>query len=223
MRTFSIPLLAALLALAAPSHADVKVPIPDPAFGDGRVSDFYLWTGPVPAQPGRLLRQEVLPPAVGLAGAGRQFRLLYSSTSGLDGVTPVAVSGALFIPPGKSPNGGWPLVTWGHGTVGVADICAPSWQGRSYRDVRYLNRWLSEGFAVVATDYEGLGTPGGHPLLNNRTAAYGILDVVRAARAGFPEVANKVLVVGQSQGGAGRGRWLLLLLPMPPPMHPTSV
>lgn len=203
MRALSFPLLALLLALTGAACADVTVPVPDPAFGDGRVSDFYRWPEAVPAQPGRLLRQETLPPAIGLGGAGRQYRLLYSSTSGLDGRTPVAVSGALFIPSGSPPAGGWPLVSWGHGTVGVADICAPSWQGRSYRDVRYLNRWLAEGFAVVATDYEGLGTPGGHPLLNNRTAAYGILDAVRAARTGFPELANKVLIVGQSQGGAG--------------------
>jgi pimeloyl-ACP methyl ester carboxylesterase len=87
--------------------------------------------------------------------------------------------------------------------VGVADICAPSWQGRSWRDIRYLNRWLAEGFAVVATDYQGLGTAGGHPLLNNRVAAYGILDAVRAARAADPSIANRVVIVGQSQGGAG--------------------
>jgi dienelactone hydrolase len=104
---------------------------------------------------------------------------------------------------GHSAQGGWPLVTWGHGTVGVADICAPSWQGRSWRDIRYLNRWLAEGFAVVATDYQGLGTAGGHPLLNNRVAAYGILDAVRAARAADPSIANRVVIVGQSQGGAG--------------------
>ena len=45
--------------------------------------------------------------------------------------------------------------------------------------------------------------PGGHPLLNNRMAAYGILDAAKAVVAGVPGLADKVLIVGQSQGGVG--------------------
>ena len=73
------------------------------------------------------------------------------------------------------------MVLWAHGTVGFTDACAPSWSGRSYRDVQYLNRWLKEGFAVVATDYEGLGVAGPHLLINNPMLAYSILDSGRAA------------------------------------------
>lgn len=197
---FGLSLLAlSCSALAAETYA----PTPDPLQGDGRVSAFYHWEQPIPAQPGKLLRSEPLEQTLSLPGAASQLRILYSSTDGIDDKTPIAVSGALFIPKGKAPAGGWPVVTWGHGTVGVADICAPSWSGRSYRDVQYLARWLNEGYAIVATDYQGLGVPGGHPLLNNRMAAYGILDAARAVVAGVPGLANKVLVVGQSQGGAG--------------------
>ena len=29
-------------------------------------------------------------------------------------------------PRGRPPKGGWPIVSWGHGTAGIADRCAPS-------------------------------------------------------------------------------------------------
>lgn len=196
--------MSALAALALPTvlAAAERVPAANPEQGDGRVSAFYDWTGAIPAQPGRLLRTEPLPETIGLPGAGRQLRILYSSTDGYDGKTPIVVSGAVFLPKGTSPAGGWPVIAWAHGTVGVADICAPSWAGRSYRDRLYLGRWLAEGYAVVATDYQGLGVAGPHPLINVPAISYGVLDSVRAAIGGIAGLANKVVIVGQSQGGA---------------------
>jgi Secretory lipase len=76
------------------------------------------------------------------------------------------------------------LPAWAHGTVGSADVCAPSWAGRSERDITYLNPWLDQGYAVVASDYQGLGTPGGHPCLTTRPEAYSVLDSVRAVEGG---------------------------------------
>ncbi|MDH0649803.1 lipase family protein [Pseudomonas sp. GD03858] len=200
--SFALGLSALALSIAAVA-ADTFAPRPDPQQGDGRVSAFYTWSKAIPATPGKLLRSEPLDSALSLPNAASAQRILYTSLDGIDGKTPIVVSGALFIPKGKAPAGGWPVASWGHGTVGVADICAPSWAGRSYRDVQYLDRWLAEGYAIVATDYQGLGVPGGHPLLNNRMAAYGILDAAKAVVAGVPGLANKVLIVGQSQGGAG--------------------
>jgi pimeloyl-ACP methyl ester carboxylesterase len=195
-------LLAVFAALLSPSIADAaRAPAPNPLQGDGGVSPFYTWTGEIPDAPGRMLRTEALEPALGLAMAGQQFRILYSSTDGTDGKTPVAVSGAVFMPKGTPPAGGWPLIAWAHGTTGVADVCAPSWQARSERDTSYLNTWLRQGYAIVATDYQGLGTPGPHPYLAVRPGAYSVLDSVRAVVKGFPDVANRVVVVGQSQGG----------------------
>src|SRR5829696_94328 len=150
---------------------------------------------------GRLPRSEPLPATLGLANAASQERILYTSTDGVDGKSPITVSGALFIPKGTPPQEGWPLLAWAHGTVGIADICSPSWQARSYRDVRYLNEWLSQGFAIVATDYQGLGTPGPHPYLKVRPEAYSVLDSVRAVLTDVPGLANKIVIVGQSQGG----------------------
>jgi pimeloyl-ACP methyl ester carboxylesterase len=193
-------LLAATLMLSAASAAAQSPPL-DPLQGDGRVSAFYRWTEPVAGKPGQLLNSEPLPSELDLSEAGIQKRILYTSTDGVDGKSPTIVSGAYFAPKGTPPAGGWPIVAWAHGTVGMADICAPSWAGRSYRDIQYLNRWLAEGFAIVATDYQGLGTPGPHPYLKTRPAAYSMLDSIRAVLGGDFGVSNKILLVGQSQGG----------------------
>lgn len=206
-RALTRKLVAGAIALALSAGLSAatgtRAPAPDPLQGDGRVSDFYVWKDVIPATPGKLLRSEPLPPSLGLTGTARQLRILYTSTSGFDGRTPIVVSGALFVPAGTPPAGGWPVLAWGHGTVGLADVCAPSWAGRSYRDVRYLQRWLSEGYAIVASDYEGLGVAGPHPLINVPSLAYSILDSARAVVRDVPGLANKVLIVGQSQGGIG--------------------
>jgi len=168
---------------------------------DGRVSAFYRWTGVLPSRPGTLLRSEPMEPALVPYGAAFGRRILYGSTDGIGGKSRVAVSGALYLPRGRPPAGGWPVVAWAHGTVGVADICAPSWAGRSWRDVNYLSAWLEQGFAVVATDYQGLGAPGPHPYLATRPEGYSVLDAARAVVRGRRDLANKIVLVGQSQGG----------------------
>lgn len=156
--------------------------------------------GPGSAAPGRLIEQAPLDSGLSLADAGGQFRILYSSTDGVTGQGPVQVSGAVFFPKTPRPAGGWPVVAWAHGTTGIGDACAPSRNPRSPRDAAYLGAWLREGFVVVATDYQGLGTPGPHPYLHTRSQAYSMLDAVRAALT-LPGVANRVVLVGQSQGG----------------------
>lgn len=185
-------LIAPGCSLAEPVKFDVT---------DGRVSDFYVWKESIPTTPGKLLRQEELPATFLIPGAAKGQRILYSSTSGVDGVTPITVSGALFVPEGDMPEGGWPVISFGHGTVGLADICAPSWAGRSWRDVAYISRWLSEGFAVVSSDYQGIGTPGRHPYSNGRAGGLSIIDAARAIIGEGTDFSNQVVFVGQSQGG----------------------
>jgi pimeloyl-ACP methyl ester carboxylesterase len=100
------------------------------------------------------------------------------------------------------------VVSWAHGTLGSADVCAPS---RDTVDAAahifnqaphiLLNGLVRQGWAVVMTDYEGLGTPGPHPYLLGQSQARGILDIVRAARALHPELSSTVALVGHSQGG----------------------
>lgn len=208
-KTKTLSSLAALLAFWASTDLQAaRVPAPDPLQGDGRVSDFYHWKQEIPSQPGKWLRSEPLEATLGLSNAQQQYRVLFSSTDGVEGKAPIVVSGAVFIPKGQAPKGGWPVVSWGHGTFGGADICAHSWHARSYRDVRYLNTWLEQGFAVVASDYQGIGVPGFNPQFNNRSNAYTMLDITRAALTHFKGqnkqalLSNQVVLVGQSQGGS---------------------
>jgi alpha-beta hydrolase superfamily lysophospholipase len=113
---------------------------------------------------------------------------------------PTIVSGAVFVPEGPVPAAGWPVVSWAHGTVGVADVCAPSTAGRSARDITYLSAWLRAGYAIVATDYRGLGTIGPHPYLDGAAAARDVIDMVRAARQVEASLSAAWLAAGQSQG-----------------------
>jgi len=190
----SIVVLSTAFGLAGPAFAKELT-------GDGGVSSFYTWSQELSGKPGILLRQEPLAANQALENASSHRRILYTSTDGLDGKSLIVVSGMLFTPKGAAPEGGWPLVAWAHGTVGVADICAPSWTPHSQRNSTYLNFWLSQGYAVVASDYQGLGTQGGHPYLATRPAAYSTLDAIRAVQKGGFGLADKVVIIGQSQGG----------------------
>lgn len=187
----------AAIGLTCPAHA-----VPDGAdVGDGGVPAFYTTKAAIPSRPGVIVAQEPLPPEFSVPAAGRAIRILYSSRDGIGDTANVLVSGALFLPRGAPPAGGWPVVAWAHGTTGIADICAPSARPRGDRDSRYLSSWLDAGFAVVASDYQGLGVPGIHPYSNYRASSYSVIDSARAAIAAAGlGIANKVVLAGQSQG-----------------------
>src|SRR6218665_718844 len=102
------PLALALAALSLNAFADTHAPKPNPLQGDGRVSAFYTWEKVIPATPGKLLRSEPLDSTLSLATAASAQRILYTSTDGIDGKTPIVVSGALFLPKGTAPAGGGP-------------------------------------------------------------------------------------------------------------------
>ncbi len=94
--------------------------------------------------------------------------MLYRSTH-LDG-EPIAVSGAIFIPPGPAPSGGRDIIAWAHPTSGVVEPCAPSLMPDLAGTIWGLAEMLARGYVVVATDYPGLGTPGIHPSVRARAA-----------------------------------------------------
>lgn len=127
---------------------------------------------------------------------------------------PVPTSGALFVPAGPAPKGGWPVVAYTHGTSGYGPGCG----GQSAPDAepnRYITRLVHSGYAVVATDYVGLGRfdTGVHPYLNTRSESAATIDMLRAARSVEPTLSNRWAVTGDSQGGqaalatAHRQRW----------------
>ncbi|MGW6462201.1 lipase family protein, partial [Streptomyces sp. NPDC055078] len=147
---------------------------------------------------GRLLKAVSLPSRDRPHGGPGQV-IEYTSTG--SGGEKVTVSGLLFAPRGKPPRGGWPLISLTHGTVGVADACAPSRTDPGLAREPGPRAWLDRGVAVAATDYEGLGTPGAHPYLHGRSAAFGAIDIVHAARRANPGISRTFVAMGQSQGG----------------------
>jgi acetyl esterase/lipase len=182
--TRSLARAAAALALAACSlaHADT----------------FYDAT-PTQAEgaPGTLIRSEPMPGAPFGASA---LRILYRSV-GVHGEA-IAVSGVVLIPPSPAPAGGRPVVAWAHPTSGVMPRCAPSLALGVFRSIQGLQQMLARGYAVVATDYPGLGTPGPHPYLVGDSEARSVLDSVRALRAiGAAQASVRFAVWGHSQGG----------------------
>jgi len=130
--------------------------------------------------------------------AGAQaWDLLYQS-QGIDGQA-TAVSGRVYAPAGPAPDEGRPVVSWAHGTVGVADGCAPS---RTAAEVPALAQLLDAGYVVAATDYEGLGTPRTHPYLVGDSEGRSVLDAARAAaRIDAADAGERVVLAGHSQGG----------------------
>src|SRR6201996_3697499 len=159
-------------------------------------SAFYQATEQQIAGPaGTLIRQEPMP----FLG-GDAYRVLYRST-GLHN-EPIAVSGVVVVPPGPPPSGGRPIVAWAHPTSGIVSRCAPSLAIFAFQQMQGLREMVQRGYAVAATDYPGLGTPGPHPYLVGESEARAVVDSVRAARS-FPGLENstRYAVWGHSQGG----------------------
>ncbi|MET3860538.1 hypothetical protein ABIE38_001460 [Dietzia sp. 2505] len=202
MRSFATrsrrPLAAAIAALVVVSSA-VLAPATASAQPAPRWSglDTRQWDRPIPA-PGVTAATVPLDPSLSLPEAGRAVRSAYGTIDQHGG--PAIATSAVFLPHGTPPPGGWPVVAWAHGTTGLGDDCAPSTHPRSDRDAEYLGHWLRQGYAVVAADYVGLGTPGLLSYLNGQVAARGIIDSVSAARADGLPLSPTWALVGQSQG-----------------------
>ena len=163
---------------------------------------FYDPPGNAHGKHGTLIwsRRQTGPDAI----AGSRSRLILYRSTGPDG-NANAVSGSVALPKGKAPKGGWPVITYAHGTTGSADTCAPTRGYDAGTLVSYayplLKRWLKAGYAVVRTDYDGLGTPGVHAYLGGPTEGYSVLDAVRAARKFEPRLSKRFVIAGHSQGG----------------------
>ncbi|MGU3500201.1 alpha/beta hydrolase [Mycobacterium sp. C31M] len=127
-------------------------------------------------------------------------RVVYRSTDGDTG-QPTEVSGSVFTPQGSPPAGGWPVVAFGHGTVGIDEPCAPSLSATLLGMTEWVVKLTDLGFAVAFADFQGLGAPGVHPYLDSRTAAVNMIDSVRALQHTYPDVSDRWAALGGSQGG----------------------
>lgn len=125
-------------------------------------------------------------------------RMLYNSrdASGKPDVT----SAAVVVPAGQPPAGGWPVIAWAHGTSGVAQQCAPTLMKDLYYG-DYLAGFLNAGYAVVATDYSGLGAGQDHQYIDSVANGNDVRYSVAAARSAVPTLSDRWIAVGHSQGG----------------------
>lgn len=158
--------------------------------------------------PGTVLRSGPLPKRLWIPETTRRAWKLTYVTTGPHGERALS-TGTVFIPHGAPPRGGWPVISWAHGLSGLGDGCAPSKVGpvEKQRDWSYLRTWMQQGYAIVASDYVGLGTPGLMPYLDGKATAHSVVDMVKAGRAFTStkrsafHLSNKWVTIGQSQGG----------------------
>jgi predicted esterase len=193
--------VAALSLLSASASAAAAAPAPPS-------NAFYKTPDRLPGhRHGDLIRHKALSGDPAVAGAGRTQLVIYRTTDAAGRTVPA--SGVVSVPKGRAPKGGWPVITWAHGTSGIADECAPSLDtdsapAHAYNAYIYplFTRWLKAGYAVVRTDYQGLGTAGDHQYLVGASEGHSVLDMVRAARATLPgTLSNNIIISGHSQGG----------------------
>ncbi|UNI16934.1 hypothetical protein JDV02_003316 [Purpureocillium takamizusanense] len=113
-------------------------------------------------------------------------------------------------------NGSIPLVSWGHGSVGSVPECGPSHIRNLWNQFSAPYELALAGYAVVATDYAGLGVPWfprndsdglygvniTHQFGASAAAGNDVLYAAQAAHAAFPDLLTRdFVVVGHSQGG----------------------
>jgi len=163
------------------------------------------------AAPGAILSHQEIGTDIKRA---RAWKVRYVSKD-VHGV-PTEVSGLVIGPSEKGENR--KVLTWCHGTTGLGDAACPSAQPNPARElatyfdtsatqqidygVPGLQGFIDDGYVVCATDYQGLGTPGQHHYMVNRTQARDAVYLVHAARTlGDVGAGLKVGSAGWSQGG----------------------
>ncbi|MFC6013148.1 alpha/beta hydrolase family protein [Nocardia lasii] len=163
------------------------------------LSAFYHPEAATVAGPrGSVIRSQLITGERAVPGA-RTYLVLYRSLDAQEKT--VAVSGTLAVPEGVAPEGGWPLISWGPGSTGVADVCAASRSEGSSPSREEQARWVAAGYAVARTDYLGLGTPGEHGYMIGETEHRALADIATGAREIDKSVGSRWVAMGHSQGG----------------------
>jgi pimeloyl-ACP methyl ester carboxylesterase len=194
-----LPPVTAVAAAPSTTDAPTTTTTPAPAF----TGDPFFDPGDTPPGPrGTIIRSR---PITAKVPNAEVWQILYWSRTPED--QPVAVSGTVVAPVGQAdPAAPRPILAYAHGTTGLGDQCAPSAEiaDGSAGELLLFPIALQQGWVIVETDYQGLGTPGEHPYLIGQSEGRNVLDSIRAAEslAGTGAApASKAVVWGHSQGG----------------------
>ncbi len=163
------------------------------------LSKFYDTPSPLPAgKPGELIRKEEFD-EYDLSASVSAIRVLYHSRSATG--EDVAASGVVLYPEGNPAPGGWPVIAWAHDLNAVARRCAPS-LSRNLQHGPFLSMYLALGYAVVATDYTGLGTSFRNAYADMQPNAADIINSITAAQAAVPHLAPHWIAIGTGEGSS---------------------
>ncbi|WP_168214764.1 lipase family protein [Mycolicibacterium sp. ELW1] len=141
-------------------------------------------------------------------------RFTYASRSGIND-NGTHVTAILLVPKGPAPDGGWRLVAFGHPASGTKPGCGPSTSPTLLNSSAVVQQLLQAGYAVVVSDYQGLGDLAKiqdrpdrdhyHPYLDSTTVGYNLIDSVRAGRQVIERAGGQAstswLALGIGQGG----------------------
>lgn len=156
------------------------------------------------SRPGDLLKLQAIDPNTLNVNSGLTvYRFQYTSQDLED--RPVPVTGFIafpYAPPSWSKKL-FPLFAFAHGTIGMYRGCAPSASPTLF-DYKNWSLITERGYAVIATDYAGLGNNyTTHKYLNLDAHAKDVFYSVLAAKKAFGHRLSEDWVsVGHSQGGA---------------------
>ncbi|KAH7305174.1 putative secretory lipase [Rhexocercosporidium sp. MPI-PUGE-AT-0058] len=173
------------------------------------------------SKPGKLLRVEAHTDLINytVPSGLTLSRIMYTSKD-LNGTIVPATAFVLWpfapFPYSDSRNGHkhtsskFPMIAWSHGTSGQFVNCAPS----NYRSLQYhfmtSYSLALDGFAIVATDYAGLGVTtrsdgeSAHEWQAGPASADDVAYSIEAAKSAFPAQFDKdgpFISMGHSQGG----------------------
>ena len=162
------------------------------------IKEFYDTANLAAGKPGDLIRSQEFD-QYDLPEGVLATRILYHSrsASGQD----VPVSGVVLYPDRKPPAQGWPVIAWAHALDGVARQCAPSLR-RNLQHGPFLSMYVKLGYAVVATDYAGLGTAVRNAFEDARSNATDVIYSVAAARSAVHGLDARWVAIGIGEGGS---------------------
>jgi Secretory lipase len=128
-------------------------------------------------------------------------RITYVSTSGINDSHP-KVTGSVFLPKGKPPDGGWRIIALANPGSGIRSECAPSSSPSLLGLLPTVRLMVGAGYLVAITDYQGIGLDETyHPYLDSTTEGFNLIDLARATRKLVSTASTNWVAVGTGQGG----------------------